>query len=358
ILKREKFLQLSRFSYLLSKILLLFVMAAIQTIFLSLIGYFVLEIPGNPLAFSGMLFSVFCAANLMGLVLSSSFNSPVTIYIIIPLVIIPQMLLGGAMFKYSRLNEFLGGGPNEVPPIANVMVARWAYEGIAVNEYQSNAYEREMFLIDKLESKLNYKVSYVMPKLEELIERREKRKDELSPKQLKQLDALIAKISKDEFATIQNDIGKIEMGADEDSLSAMKAFLTKKYNFISEKKEAAELALKKKSVLKEEYINKNLDELMTSSLEKNKIIVDSVGGQFVQIMDPIFKDPQTSGLGWGSHFYAPYKSLFGKQMSTYSYNLLMIWLLNIFCFLLLYFDVFKSIFVLFGKWKRKAGTSS
>ncbi|MGZ3921896.1 MAG: ATP-binding cassette domain-containing protein, partial [Bacteroidia bacterium] len=168
ILKREKFLHLSRLSYLLSKIVLLFMISLIQAALFVIIGNLVLRISFNYFHLFLVLFSIFCFSNLLGLLLSSSFNSPVTIYIIIPLVIIPQMLLGGAMFNFNKLNEWFGGG-HKVPLAANFMISRWAYEGIMVDMYANNDYEKDRFDYNKLESNLNYKLVYLFPKLDELV---------------------------------------------------------------------------------------------------------------------------------------------------------------------------------------------
>jgi ABC-type multidrug transport system ATPase subunit len=156
ILKREKFLKLSRFSYLISKIIILFSISLIQSLLLCVVGNLILGVPGNFIPLYVMIFSVFCSANIIGLILSSTFNSPVTIYIIIPLIIIPQMLLGGAMFRFSKINSFFGGSNHSVPPISTCMVSRWAYEGIMVNEFKNNKFEKNIFTLDKLESNLNF----------------------------------------------------------------------------------------------------------------------------------------------------------------------------------------------------------
>lgn len=345
ILKREKFLHLSRFSYLISKVQILFAISAVQSFFLCITGFLVLDIPGNILPFYLTTFSVFCAANLMGLVLSSTFNSPVTIYIIIPLVIIPQMLLGGAMFKFSRLNEHLGGGNNSVPVISNFMVSRWAYEGIIVDAFRTNKYEKEIFPVDQLESQLNYKMSYLLPKIEELKERRTKRDSTLSPGEKKFLSAMVSNGIKQQFTECAAELGKITVSDDSDSLTALRNFLIRKYNFILDKKEDEVNRLKKAGIRKKDFSNKNMEELVTNALERNKILIDSANFRFLQVIDPIFKDPPRSSAspGLDAHFYSPAKFLFGKRISTFSYNLIMIWVLNLFAFLILYFDLFKRL---------------
>jgi energy-coupling factor transporter ATP-binding protein EcfA2 len=101
ILKREAFLHLSRSSYILSKISILFMMSAIQTGLFVLTGNSILEIKGLFLEHWFILFTTSCFANLLGLNISSGFNSAVTIYILIPLLLIPQLILSGVVVKFD-----------------------------------------------------------------------------------------------------------------------------------------------------------------------------------------------------------------------------------------------------------------
>ena len=70
ILKREKFLNLSRSSYLFSKICILFSISAIQMLVFVLIGNSMLEIRGMSFHYWLILFTTSCWANMMGLIIS------------------------------------------------------------------------------------------------------------------------------------------------------------------------------------------------------------------------------------------------------------------------------------------------
>src|SRR5688572_26490266 len=95
ILRRESFLNLSWNSYLQSKLIILFTMSAIQTLSFVLVGNLLLEIKGMTMTFWAVLFTTACFANVLGLNISSAFRSAVTVYIMIPLLLIPQMILSG-----------------------------------------------------------------------------------------------------------------------------------------------------------------------------------------------------------------------------------------------------------------------
>ncbi len=75
ILKREAFLNLSRGSYLFSKVTILFFLSAIQTLSFVIIGNLILGIKGMYFEYWYVLFAVSCFANMLGLNISSGFNS-------------------------------------------------------------------------------------------------------------------------------------------------------------------------------------------------------------------------------------------------------------------------------------------
>ncbi|MCK5277576.1 MAG: ATP-binding cassette domain-containing protein, partial [Cyclobacteriaceae bacterium] len=168
ILKRESFLNLSWNSYLLSKVFILFTLSAIQTIIFTLIGNLILEIHGMTLTYWLVLFSISCTANVIGLNISSAFNSAVTVYILIPLLIIPQMVLSGLLFNFDKLNEIVST-KGKVPIVADLMASRWGYEGIAVRQFITNEYESKFYEFEKDELQADFKSSYWVKELKSRI---------------------------------------------------------------------------------------------------------------------------------------------------------------------------------------------
>ena len=151
ILKREAFLNLSKGGYLFSKIAIMFLLSSIQTILLIWVGNYILEIHDMFWDYWLVLFSAACFANILGLNISSAFNSAVTIYILIPFILIPQLLFSGVMVKFDKLNPSIVVH-NSVPVIGEMMVTRWAYEAMAVNQYITNNYQKHFYDFDKEKS--------------------------------------------------------------------------------------------------------------------------------------------------------------------------------------------------------------
>ncbi|MGD0340546.1 MAG: ATP-binding cassette domain-containing protein, partial [Bacteroidales bacterium] len=141
ILNREHFLSLSRHSYLFSKVVILICISAIQVLLFLVIANSILEIKGLFIKYFLALFVTAFCANMLGLNISASFNSAITIYIVIPLVIIPMMVLSGAMFPFDKLNRKIGS-VDKVPLIAELIPTRWTYEALMVSQFKDNRYNQ------------------------------------------------------------------------------------------------------------------------------------------------------------------------------------------------------------------------
>src|SRR5690606_30096529 len=112
-----------------------------------------------------ILFTVSCFANTLGLNISSGFNSAVTIYILIPLLIIPQLILSGVVVKFDKLNPVIGNTAT-VPLVGDIMASRWAFEAAMVTQFKDNKYEQEFYLYDKIMADADYRKIYFIPELE------------------------------------------------------------------------------------------------------------------------------------------------------------------------------------------------
>lgn len=143
LLKREKFLGLSYRSYIWSKVFFFFMLSILQTLLFILVGNSILGINDLFLEWWFILFTSAFLANLTGLWLSQALNSIVSIYITIPLLLIPQILLCGLVVSFSDLTP--NTKTNNVPVIGDFIPSRWAYEALAVTEFTSNSYNKNFF---------------------------------------------------------------------------------------------------------------------------------------------------------------------------------------------------------------------
>lgn len=141
LLRRERFMRLNWGAYLASKVAFLFTLSALQAgLFTWISAEFLAIETGRGWVF-GTLFSLACFANALGLLLSVSFNSAKVVYIVLPLLIIPQIIFGGAIVHFDRFNPQLTHA-DRVPWIGNLMASRWGFEAIAVQLYRESPYKQ------------------------------------------------------------------------------------------------------------------------------------------------------------------------------------------------------------------------
>lgn len=147
IRKREQFLNLSNGAYLFSKLGILMTISAVQMALFVIPASFIIGLQSGVFVFWLVLFSTAVFANVLGLIISASFTSAVTIYITIPFLVIPQLLLSGVLVNYGDLHPAMAQR-SRVPLIGEVMTARWAYEAIAVSQFRDNPYQQLIYKQD------------------------------------------------------------------------------------------------------------------------------------------------------------------------------------------------------------------
>ena len=147
LLQREKFLHLSYGSYIFSKMSFMAIMTLIQTLLFTLVGQAVIGFHDLFLVWWLILFVASFLAALTGLLLSQMLSSVVSIYITIPLLLIPQILLCGLVIDFNDISGNSTTG--NVPAIGNVFPSRWAFEALAVTTYTDNEYEKPFFDLDR-----------------------------------------------------------------------------------------------------------------------------------------------------------------------------------------------------------------
>ena len=363
ILKRESFLNLSRWSYLNSKVLLLFILSAIQTLSFVAIGNFILEIKGMTASYWLILFSTSCFANMLGLNISSGFDRVITVYVLIPFLLIPQLLFSGVIVKFDKLHRYFTNF-DYVPVIGDIMTSRWAYEALAVHQFKDNRYETLIYDSEREVSQNDWYWSYLVPEL------------------IKKTDECRIAISKDEYRDhFENNLYKLKkyVGFLSDKSGINNNELIEKYNKEDFDTVIADLTLKRLEdirtyfrsrfliamavsdsnktaiedqyghdylrILKNDYQNENLANFCLNLRSKYMIIETKT--KLIQKADPVYMIP-TSNYG-RAHFYAPYKILGNLHIDTYWFNLGAIWLLTLVFYFTLYTDLLRKAINYFGR---------
>jgi ABC-type multidrug transport system ATPase subunit len=358
ILKREAFLDLSRLSYLFSKITLLGVLSAVQTLMFVLIGNYILEIRQMNLYYWLILFSASVFANVLGLIISDALKKTVNIYILIPFLVIPQLILSGVFVSYDRLNPQMSS-PEKVPWFGEIITARWAFEALAVNQFKNNLYETHFFEYNRKKSEANFKKEFWYPAMTNYLWKAH-RLSSSQPQELSERLKLIKKeLIKENQANSTLDFEHINLLTPQlfnDSayhtvkqhLDQLRTYYRLQYNKADEeldniKKEMGNTPEKRNEflILKDAYYNEDLERFVrnNNNFFTNKII--EYNGELIQKVDPIYKRPESRYIQ--AHYFSPEKQLGNYTFSTYWINLIIIWLFNAILFISLYFKILPHL---------------
>ena len=368
ILKRESFLNLSRTSYLISKIIILSVIAVYQSFVFVVIGNSIMGIKGLLFPYWVVLFSTWIASIMMGLIISDSFKSTITIYIIIPFLLIPQIILSGIIVPFEKLNPTISS-PNKIPFYGEIMLSRWAYEALAVYQYKNNDYEKLFFIFDKEKSIARYKRDSWFPALKGKIGEYKSHVEDSTKKE---------KLIKN-FALLRNELHKeleynktIKLNGDLNNLYIDKvnnALIDSVSNYLSlvknyynnREKAASDLRDKKiRSIekklgqnrfknLKRNNFNIRLEEFVKNDTEKANPYIE-YNERLYQKIDPIFYYPESNFIK--AHFYSTAKQFFGVYYNTIWVNVIVLWFLSFVMYIILYYKVLTKIFNIYDYFKK------
>ena len=362
ILKREKFLHLSWFSYINSKVIQLFGISGIQIFSFLIITNKILAIKGMFFEYWAILFSTAAFANILSLNLSSTLKSVVAIYISIPLILVPQLMLSGTVIDFSKLHKDIANY-KFVPVIGDLITSRWAYEALMITQFKDNSYQKNFFEIDKeISDAVFYSTSYYS-RLEEILKFNLDSLNNISSRE-KVVNNFI--ILKNEFRKLEKLLGiKVNFM---DSLTKDK-FNEKIYNtalsylfnnlklVFSER--LRDLRLHRDMIynnlvkklgssdavfhLKRDYYNKHVADFVLNRKELREIVI--CNNELVRIYQPIFKTPESN---YGrAHFYAPFKKIGSYIIDTLWFNVIVIWLMSFIFYLTLISEFFRKLF--YGK---------
>jgi ABC-type multidrug transport system ATPase subunit len=163
VLQRERNLNVRLSYYVFSKTLTLGIFALIQCVLFVLIGNYILQIRGMFWIYLGIMLMTAMGGVSLGLVVSSLVADPKTAANIVPLVLIPQIIMGGALIKYEDMNRNLAlvytlshwfsehpstdqskkmESKLEVPFVCQFIAMRWSYEEIVLAQAKLNPLTR------------------------------------------------------------------------------------------------------------------------------------------------------------------------------------------------------------------------
>lgn len=370
IRKREVYLSLSRISYLCSKMAILSGMSAVQVLVFVLIGNTIMGIGSMYLEYFLMLFSTACVANMIGLNVSSAFKSVATVYILIPIILIPQLLLGGVVVQYANINPVFKNQEGKVPFVGELMASRWAFEGLMVEQFSDNLFEKHFFTLDTEIHSADYLRTYYIPTLISKLEDcklylHNKEEDKITRSKFEDNLVLLEHECKN-FENEDEYGAEMDFKIDFNPSKFTLADANKLHQFFLDAREHVNMAYiywkKKKEEkvqelldqygkekyldLKDTYTNDNISEFVKNTIAEKRIV--EYGSKLIQRIYPIYHAPNEARgpFDFRTHFFAPQKHFMGQLHKTFWFNIVILWGMYILLFIALYYKLLAR----FVKW--------
>ncbi len=355
ILKREKFLNLSNWAYINSKVVFLFFLSAMQTLLFVVISNVILEIQGLTFKFWLILFTASFWGNIVGLLISSMMNSVVTIYISIPLVLIPLLLFSGTVINFAKLNKVFAND-KYCPVIGDVMISRWAFEALMTTQFSDNLYEKYFFETDKTFENANYYSTSYYDKVEEIARflanhRNDTVKTDFVDRRFRILNNEISKVEKliGKPCPTKDKINRNDF--DETALNQlmgylyndMKLYYSEIVNKARNKHDQIYYELVEKlgsddavSELKKNNFNLKVEDFVCNKTELTNIKEGE--NELIRNYRPIFQVPESK---WGrAQFYSAEKIIGNWHIKTIWFNIAVMWLYTLLLYIILVSQVF------------------
>ena len=296
LLRRERNHSTSIYQYVLAKFLVSAVFAFSQCFIYLSIGNAILSINDMLWIYLAWTVPTSLLGSSLGLVISSIVRSTKTALNMIPLVLIPQIILGGALISYEEMNfnysifntkaETRQSSKMQVPFICNFIPLRWAYEALIISQDTLNPLAKTITEIEAHKQVLLDKETLT-----------EKEKEKLE--QYKDAHTIVFGITGKNSKDIKIKINEIR-----DELISSN-FNVEKY-----------------------YSNNNQDSLNSINAYQNGNVRDLITKAEIELLDYRIHENDTKNEGTNI-FLAKSKKILGQQFSTLWINALVI-----FCFIL------------------------
>ncbi|MCS7152686.1 MAG: ATP-binding cassette domain-containing protein [Bacteroidia bacterium] len=299
---REAFLHLSWFSYLHAKLFWVALFSAVQvTLYWGVVSLLIGIYSGWGATWL-LLYVVALLSNLLSLNLSDTFTQPVPIYVLIPILIIPQLVLSGAVIPYDKFNPVLRG-ERPVPFLADLSFTRWAYEAQVVLHFTQNPYQRALYALKAEQSHLRYHLLHELP-----------------------------------LRRQQGDLNEYLQSWKVPSADSLERLLRSRLRLLASRIASKEAELP--SHLRLTYHNDALERLVLASQTPQKILY--AGGRYYRLYEPGYI---TSPTGAYTPFFSAMKCVGGYCLSTPTFNLLILLLMGLALWLLLVLRVLNYLFL-------------
>jgi len=258
--------------------------------------------------------------------------------------------------RFDRLFPAISS-QSSVPMIGNVMTSRWAYEAMAVHQFRNNDFNSQFFEFDQTRKYCGWKKDYWIKEMLTKVNEAEKWMTDPTMKEqlVYNLELLSNEFEKEKkynsnfntrISTLSSENLTTKILAEmEGDLMELEQYYILAYNEANSmrEKKIGELTATPEwrqayLSLQDAHFNESLEDFVTNKNDLKKIV--EYNKELVQKQNLAYLTPQDKGL-FGAHFYAPSKEFFGKQITTLSANVLVIWMMTFVLGVILFLDGLK-----------------
>lgn len=355
ILERESFLHLSRTAYLLSKAGFLFLLSALQMFLFVLIGNAILQIKGMTFTYWVILFITASFANVLGLNISDGLRSVVAIYIVVPFLLVPQILLAGVIVKWDKLH-YKFASQEAVPFIGDLMASRWAYEALAVAQFMQNDYQSPLYDVERRQSNVSYDRHYLVPGLiQEIREaRRLSERDPGNPELTARLGTIRQGLQsifliRSFPGTNRLYPGEFNLSLADSAVSWLEDYgdrLSNQLRRLDRERDGIVAGMSREMGgdaallrLKRSFYNESLADLVLNRTDLHKMI--RVNGKLIRKMEPVYMYPLLRN--GRAQFFASVKQIGDHYLPTVLFNILALLFMTLILYLCLQFSLLRRL---------------
>ncbi len=357
ILEREKFLNLSWPAYIAAKTLYLALVSAAQMGIYVAVALPILAVPDFALTTWLALFACSLVSCLVALNISATLKSAVTIYIMIPLLLVPQIMLGGAVVPYDELT-WRNADHHRTPLVADLMPSRWGYEALVMAQFTGNRYQTHFFTDDCAVRQADYLGDRYLSELRGLadypfMEDESPQRPAKTSRALRILAAEAPRLASWTGLAAPQGLERLAPGSYGRAEQArIKEFLDRAGEVIRAHRQAAAERLERTEQnlvsslgrtglenLRRDHSNRELAKLAQNQQTLEDLRLGH--GRVVQITLPACQEPE-SRLG-DAHFLASFKRLGPWRIPTLAFDLGVLGLMTLVLYTLLYFAMLPRI---------------
>ena len=310
LLKRERFLQVKWHHYVHAKLAVVAAVSLFHACGFVAVSHVILDMPAFALEHILVLFAVSLFGNVLGLVISASFKTAKVIYIVIPLLVIPQIIFGGAIIRFERFNGVFTDA-DAVPWFGNIMASRWGFEALAVDLARNNPFDESLAMWDDRVYQAGWRRDFW------LAEMKRTEDQTLVLSELRESAKELSVWEGKEFAWTWSSEDKVDWQIVKERYNAH-------YKSAFEARSAARESLASSNdlvSLKNQSHNDALWEWVLQDDRKLRAVWHK--GRLLQKSGPIHRS-SIGPAGWDSTMYSPYKGLASSTLPTLSYNVLVL----------------------------------